>query len=153
MRKDYNDQKSRALNRGIDFELSFEDWLTLWTESGKLDSRGRGVGKFCMGRIDSNRGYTLSNSIIEPFCKNSSRTMAEGRALAMNKNIDYAARSKKANSKENLMRKSDLMKVLKRGNTNNLGREWFTEISTGKSYLMENGDERKKQENFRKGRV
>ena len=39
-------QKSGARVRGIEFRLSYEQWLAIWTESGHLDERGRGPAKY-----------------------------------------------------------------------------------------------------------
>ena len=57
-------QERNALNRGIQFMLSFEQWLAIWTESGKLDQRGRGAEKFCMCRNDDVGPYEIGNVFI-----------------------------------------------------------------------------------------
>lgn len=60
----YKMQEQNALARGIQFLLSFEQWLTIWTESGKLDQRGRGADKFCMCRNGDVGPYEVGNVFI-----------------------------------------------------------------------------------------
>lgn len=57
-------QERNALARGIPFLLSFEQWLSIWTESGKLDQRGRGADKFCMCRFGDYGPYEVGNVFI-----------------------------------------------------------------------------------------
>jgi len=57
-------QKNNALTRGIPFLLSFEQWLDIWTESGKLSQRGRGAEKFCMCRHEDIGPYEVGNVFI-----------------------------------------------------------------------------------------
>jgi hypothetical protein len=60
----YKMQEQNALARGIPFLLSFEQWLSIWTESGKLDQRGRGADKFCMCRNGDVGPYEVGNVFI-----------------------------------------------------------------------------------------
>ena len=60
----YKMQEQNALARGIQFLLSFEQWLAIWTESGKLDQRGRGAEKFCMCRHGDIGPYEVDNVFI-----------------------------------------------------------------------------------------
>lgn len=60
----YKMQEQNALARGILFFLSFEQWLSIWTESGKLDQRGRGADKFCMCRNGDIGPYEVGNVFI-----------------------------------------------------------------------------------------
>ena len=62
--KAYRMQKSNARTRGISFLLTFEQWLEIWTESGKLSQRGRGANKFCMCRIGDVGPYKVGNVFI-----------------------------------------------------------------------------------------
>ena len=68
----YADHKSRAKKRGLPFTLTFEQWLSIWTDSGKLHLRGRGADKYCMSRVGDKGGYELGNVFIQPFSANSS---------------------------------------------------------------------------------
>ena len=60
----YKAQMKNAEMRGIQFLLTFEQWLELWNASGKLEQRGRGAAKFCMCRIADVGSYELGNVFI-----------------------------------------------------------------------------------------
>jgi len=62
--KAYRMQKSNARTRKIPFLLTFEEWLTIWNDSGKLAQRGRGANKFCMCRIGDTGPYVIGNVFI-----------------------------------------------------------------------------------------
>ena len=64
LRGRYKMQEQNALARGIQFLLSFEQWLAIWTESGKLDQRGRGADRFCMCRNGDVGPYEVGNVFI-----------------------------------------------------------------------------------------
>ena len=49
LRKAYRNHKGSAKHRGIPFMLSFEQWLSVWKDSGKLHPRGKGSGKWWSG--------------------------------------------------------------------------------------------------------
>lgn len=55
----------------IKVKLTFEEWLAIWVASGKLHLRGRGGGKFCMGRHDDLGDYEVGNVSILPWEQNS----------------------------------------------------------------------------------
>jgi len=61
----YLQQKSNASSRGIEFKLSFEKWLEIWTDSGKFELRGRGIGFYCMCRIGDKGAYEEGNVFID----------------------------------------------------------------------------------------
>ena len=61
----YADHKSRAKKRNLSFTLSFEEWLAIWTDSGKLHLRGRGRDKYCMSRVGDKGGYDMGNVFIQ----------------------------------------------------------------------------------------
>lgn len=62
--KAYRMQKSNARTRKIPFLLTFEQWLELWSASGKLEQRGRGADKFCMCRNKDVGSYEVGNVFI-----------------------------------------------------------------------------------------
>ena len=61
----YCNQKSQAKQRGISFELTFEQWNDIWQKSGKWELRGRGRDKYVMSRVADKGGYTLGNVFIQ----------------------------------------------------------------------------------------
>ena len=62
--KAYSQQKSNAKARGVEFNISFEDWKSVWLESGKWADRGRGKGKYCMCRVGDSGAYEVGNVFI-----------------------------------------------------------------------------------------
>jgi len=60
----YTMQIKNATARGIPFLLSFEQWLSIWNDSGKLNERGRGAKKYCMCRYNDIGSYEIGNVFI-----------------------------------------------------------------------------------------
>lgn len=58
----YNSQKCSAKKRGIDFQLSYDEWKSIWDASGK--PRGRGKDFYCMARHNDTGPYALWNVSI-----------------------------------------------------------------------------------------
>lgn len=56
----YVRQRTNAKARGIDWELTFPEWIGIWKESGKFELRGRGKG-YCMARVGDTGGYSVDN--------------------------------------------------------------------------------------------
>lgn len=46
----FKQQRWRALARGIEWELTFDEWLSIWTASGHFAERGKRAGQYVMGR-------------------------------------------------------------------------------------------------------
>jgi hypothetical protein len=73
LKQSWHFQKSRAAKRGIEFLLSFEEWLKVWEDSGRLGDRGKRKHQYCMSRNGDVGPYAVGNvSII---------TMAENKKL------------------------------------------------------------------------
>lgn len=64
--RQYKAHKASAKQRGIEFDMSFVRWLTIWHESGYLLLRGRGAGRYVMARYGDQGGYTADNVDIVP---------------------------------------------------------------------------------------
>lgn len=58
-------QRENAARRGIPFLLTFEQWLSVWIDSGKLEERGRGANKYCMSRRGDVGNYEIGNVFIQ----------------------------------------------------------------------------------------
>lgn len=56
-------QKHKAKERGIGWELSFEDWWAIWTDSGKWELRGS--GQYMMCRTKDTGPYAIGNVRID----------------------------------------------------------------------------------------
>lgn len=67
----FEHQRQSAGQRGIAWNLTFVQWYDLWLTSGKLDCRGRGVGKYVMSRIQDDGPYAIGNAHIQLATDNS----------------------------------------------------------------------------------
>lgn len=61
----YSCQKSKAKHRGIDFELTFEEWWNIWQQSGKWEQRGCRKGQYVMSRNNDTGPYAVGNVFIQ----------------------------------------------------------------------------------------
>ena len=57
----YLSQLKNARERGIEFRLTFPEWLEIWIRSRRLHLRGRGKGKYCMSRKEDKGAYEVGN--------------------------------------------------------------------------------------------
>jgi hypothetical protein len=73
-------QRRNASERGIVFRLSFKQWVGIWETSGKLELRGRGIGKYVMSRIKAEGCYELGNVHIQLATENSSEAVKKWQA-------------------------------------------------------------------------
>ena len=64
-RRRYHRHKCVAKQRKVPFELSYNEWITIWLESGKYDMMGSGKGKFCMSRYNDIGPYSIDNVFIQ----------------------------------------------------------------------------------------
>jgi hypothetical protein len=64
-RRRYHRHKCVAKQRKVPFELSYNEWITIWLESGKYDMMGSGKGKFCMSRCNDVGPYSIDNVFIQ----------------------------------------------------------------------------------------
>ena len=62
--------KASAAERGIPFELTLEQWWTIWSESGHYHERGVRIGQYNMARKYDQGGYTVGNVDIVPVSDN-----------------------------------------------------------------------------------
>jgi hypothetical protein len=77
-REKYLKNKDTAYNRGIPWELSFEQWMGLWAE--RIGERGPYKGQYVLCRKNDLGGYAIGNCYIATKSHNSSvRGYAETR--------------------------------------------------------------------------
>ena len=70
-RAKFSKQKDRANQRGILFEMSFEEWLKIWIDSGHFHERGCAKGRYVMSRFGDRGPYAAWNVEIVSHEKNS----------------------------------------------------------------------------------
>jgi len=68
--KAYQDQKATAKRRGIDFNITFENWKKWWISTGKADNRGRNKGCYQMCRLNDEGAYEIENIYCATITKN-----------------------------------------------------------------------------------
>lgn len=65
-------QRQSAKTRGVEWSLSFPEWLGIWIESGCWEMRGRADGtKYCMCRRGDTGPYSANNVFIDTVANNS----------------------------------------------------------------------------------
>jgi len=60
----YNDQISHSSSRGINWELSYEQWIEMWLVSGQWENRGKEKGQYQMCRFYDEGPYSCTNCYI-----------------------------------------------------------------------------------------
>ena len=64
-RHKYACHKSKAKSRGIEFNLTFEEWWDIWQQSGKWEQRGCRKGQYVMSRKNDVGPYAIGNVFIQ----------------------------------------------------------------------------------------
>lgn len=65
MAQRYRTQRISAGKRGIQWEITFPEWMAVWLDSGKLEQRGVGASKYCMARHGDTGPYKVGNVSIQ----------------------------------------------------------------------------------------
>jgi hypothetical protein len=60
-RDDYATHKSHAKQRGVEFKMTFDEWLSVWTDSGHWNERGHRRGCYVMARYGDVGPYAVDN--------------------------------------------------------------------------------------------
>lgn len=63
--------RTTAFDRGIDFLLTYEEWIKTWIDSGHIANRGKGAEKYCMARFGDQGPYAIGNVKIITCAENS----------------------------------------------------------------------------------
>lgn len=70
MKAQYAAQKKHAVDRGVAFELTLEEWMEIWCDSGKYHLRGRTRGCYVMCRTADIGPYAVGNVRIDTHAGN-----------------------------------------------------------------------------------
>jgi len=84
--KKYHDHKSSAKQRGIKFNLTYDQWLNIWLISGKIKQRGF----YCMSRIKDKGAYDIGNVFIQTLAQNSLEAVIGEPAVWTDDDVDHA---------------------------------------------------------------
>lgn len=57
----YRGQRYHAQQRGIEFKLTFDEWLAIWKRSKRLPQRGCRRGQYVMARFNDAGAYEVGN--------------------------------------------------------------------------------------------
>jgi hypothetical protein len=87
----YSAQRSKARHRGIPFELSFEEWLKVWEDSGRLPERGRRRGQYVMARNGDQGAYAVGNILIITADKNIQERISNNRTSSFRERVVFLA--------------------------------------------------------------
>jgi len=60
-RVSFSQQRHMADKRGIEWKLTYDEWINWWLETGVYHLRGRGKGKYVMARYGDQGAYELGN--------------------------------------------------------------------------------------------
>jgi hypothetical protein len=63
-RKAYEDQRFHSLERKIEWQFTYTEWLELWLNSGKWHLRGKKKGRYQMCRYGDIGPYSIKNCYI-----------------------------------------------------------------------------------------
>jgi hypothetical protein len=114
----FHHHKNNAIRRGIDFQLTFDEWHNIWLSSGHLADRGRGRNKYCMSRYNDSGPYAIGNVEIKTNQDNFAEVPTEKLGTkgkpAWNKGIPRTAECKLKQSikmKQNHLRSEDASKA------------------------------------------
>ncbi len=66
----YKQQQTHAKQREIEFNLTFDQWYSIWVESGHYEDRGKRIGQYCMSRCGDKGAYEVGNVFIQLHSKN-----------------------------------------------------------------------------------
>ena len=68
--RDYVRGKIDAAGNPVEFRLSFDEWLKIWEDSGKLSQRGNKKGCYVMSRYNDLGHYEVGNVFIQEHSDN-----------------------------------------------------------------------------------
>jgi hypothetical protein len=66
----YRNHMGRARRRNIPFLLTFDEWLSIWEQSGHSNNRGPNEGQYCMSRYNDLGNYEVGNVFIQLSSEN-----------------------------------------------------------------------------------
>ena len=72
----YWQHMNNAKRRGIDFNMTYEEWLFVWLSSGHFHERGKGREQYVMARYGDTGPYEVGNVKIIPNHENCSEATA-----------------------------------------------------------------------------
>jgi hypothetical protein len=65
MKSKFYEHRQNARRRNIEFNLTYDEWMNIWVQSGHWNERGRGLGKYAMCRYGDQGPYEVGNVYID----------------------------------------------------------------------------------------
>ena len=78
-KRQFGTQKWCAGRRGIEWNMSLNDWINIWEKSGHYDNRGPRKGQYVMSRYGDQGPYESSNVYINT-CEGNHSEATKGKA-------------------------------------------------------------------------
>ena len=75
----FKQQRRQAKQRDISWQMTFEEWISVWQESGKWEQRGKRNGEYVMARQGDVGPYSVGNVYICLATENHSHAHSNGR--------------------------------------------------------------------------
>lgn len=75
----FKQQARQAKQRGIEWLLTFDEWMSAWRDSGKWDERGKRIGQYVMARRGDVGPYALDNIYFCLASENHTHAFTNGR--------------------------------------------------------------------------
>lgn len=93
--KAYNSQRQTSKRRGVEFLLSFDEWVGWWESTGKMHLRGKRRGCYQMCRLGDVGPYSIDNIYCGSVSENSALpTKGKPRPKEFNKKTGDSLRGK-----------------------------------------------------------
>jgi NUMOD3 motif len=125
----YCEHKNSASGRGIEFLLTFEEWLQIWQDSGHLHERGKHRGQYVMARFGDKGAYEVCNVKIILHSENIAEAQL-GRIASLE------TRQKQSNSMRGITKSEEHKRKLSEANKGSFvseeRRKRVSEVHTGK---------------------
>jgi hypothetical protein len=81
----YRQQRNKASQRGISWQITFPEWFSIWSASGLWAKRGCRRGDYCMSRHGDEGPYRADNVSIKAFVENAREAMTKNNAVMRGK--------------------------------------------------------------------
>lgn len=98
--KRYDNHKQRARRLGIGFNLTFEEWWSIWSESGKYSRCGTRRADYHMARFGDIGNYEVGNVRIITCAENCAEQIKKGARNGYAKLTEIQVRELRAKAAE-----------------------------------------------------
>lgn len=146
LRRKYTIQRYGASAHGIKFELTFEQWLQIWQDSGHLQERGTRKGQYVMARFGDTGAYAVGNVEIITGEGNRSQVQVRNKSSISKLGNRYALgnRGRLGRKDSEITRAKKSVALL--GNLNGFGRKGCKNSEEARANMREGQKRRRTRE-------